>query len=248
MTSMSLDATQRTLHALFRDEATVDEVAARVGTSAARLRVVRRMIRGHVRGALQKCFPCVRAHLSPEAWEELVAGYYAAHPPASFELNHAAAAFPDHLARAIAGGEAHDATLAHAELALLEWEALATYLAPDTEHDPDVRFRVNPTLSLLSLDFEVVEVLTAWDGGAVNPPPGLPTSPMPASRIALIWRHPRRHRVRYRWANHDLLFALKIASEGLDPAEAAEAGGHSAVLGLRTVEAAVASGVLEAGP
>ena len=240
----SLEAAQRALHALVRGEASADDVAARIGAPAARLRVVRRMIRGHVTRALEKVFPCVRAHLSPRTWEELAASYYAAHPPTSFELNRAAAAFPGYLAGAIGDQPHREATLAHAELAELEWEALAAYLAPDAEWAGDVGLRINPTLTLLSLDFAVVDVLSAWDGGAKDPPPGLPEAPMPASRLALIWRHPGTLRVRYRWANDDLLFALKVASEGLDPGEAAEAGGHVAELGHRAVAAAVTAGLL----
>jgi hypothetical protein len=240
----SLEAAQRALHALVRDEASPEEIEDAIGAPAARLRVYRRMIRGHVRRALEKCYPAVRAHLSGAAWRELASGYYGDHPPTSFELNHAAAAFPGWLAGQISGDGAPEASPAHVDLAFLEWEALAAYLSAETVPELTTGYAVNPTLSMLSLDYAVVEVLSAWDEGRNEPPPGLPAEPMPSPRVAVIWRHPSRHRVRYRWADDDLLFALKVAHEDLDPGAAALAGGHPPSLGQQAVERAVEAGLL----
>ncbi len=242
----SLEAAQRALHALVRDEASPEEIEEAIGAPAARLRVYRRMIRGHVRRALEKCYPAARAHLSETAWRELASSYYADHPPTSFELNHAAAAFPPWLASQTSAGGAPEAGPAHVDLAFLEWEVLAAYLSAETVPEPATGYAVNPTVSMLSLDYAVIEVLSAWDEGRNEPPPGLPVEPMSSPRVAVIWRHPTRHRVRYRWADDDILFALKVAHEGLDPGAAATAGGHAPSLGEKAVENAINAGLLVA--
>ncbi len=59
-----------------------------------------------------------------------------------------------------------------------------------------------------------------------------------------MFRHPERHHAAYLRATDDLLFAVKVVHEGLDPAEAAAAMGAPAELAEAAIAQAVGAGLV----
>lgn len=258
----SLAELQRDLHAALRGDRTVRAVAAELGLPAARLELYRRFLRGHIVGVLAKDFPLVRASLPTETWDGLVDSFYRAHPAESVELNRAAEAFPAFL-------EAADAarwpglTPSHASLAAFEWAEFVTYTHEGRvpAHGEVTEPTLNPTLSVVSLPVPVleyvVEGLEAGDGApraGINPPP-----PKAASgdgpELVLFFRPPppplaagtyaaEPGRVAFYRATDDLLFALKVTHDGLDPAAAAMAAGLDPTAAAQAVAHAASVGLV----
>lgn len=203
-----LNALQHLLHRMFRDEVSVGEVAERLGSDPRRLAIYHRFVHTHVRQALAANFPATLAALGEPASEALQAAYFEAHAPPDWNLDHAAAAFPDFL-------EARAADPFAVALARLEWE-----VAEVTRTDTEPGSGLNATLSVLQSPFPLVAWLADFHAGR---PAG--ARPAAAPELALIFRHPSRDTGCHYAASDDLLFALKVTHDGLDPMDAARAAG-----------------------
>ena len=96
-------------------------------------------------------------------------------------------------------------------------------LFPDAEPAPGAPaptgpYALEPTIELLEVEHPLVEWLVRVPRSGDPPARG-------AARLVLVYRHPERGTACYHLATDDLLFALKVAQDGLDPTQAAlEAG------------------------
>ncbi|MCA9560857.1 MAG: putative DNA-binding domain-containing protein [Myxococcales bacterium] len=231
---MTLEQLQRLMHDVVKQGVEVDAGAAALGVDPARLRIYRNFTRTHVRTALELNLPMTR-HLLSEAplgetlWESLYEDYLRACPPRSWELNAAAEAFPAFLeAQLDAGrdGVTHFAVC----LAAFEWAQFETLRHPATIPAEVDATTLNPTLTLLQQAYPVVPYAARWSRGERDLSP-----PAPADSIALLFRHPTRHHCRFYAASDVLLFAMKVAHDGLSAQQAAAASGQP----LEAVEAAL---------
>lgn len=219
----TLRQVQALMHRVIREELPVAAGAAELGCDPGRLDIYRRFVAGHVRTALDKNFPVLMTLLGPERWGRLTRAFYAEMPPSSWELNEAARPFPGWLSeREQAGDEA--LVPFHVALASWEWEEFATYVHEAEIPSPDALAGpvVNPTLSILELPCPVAAFMARWVEGCRDLP--LPTRDQGAE-VALLWRRPDTGRVAFHQAIDDLLFAVSVAHQGLDPADAARAHG-----------------------
>jgi hypothetical protein len=235
---VNLQALQATVHRVLRGEVPVEDGAAALGCDARRLRIYREFVRGHVQTALEKNYEITRATLPAPTWEALVEAYFAAFPTAHWELNAAAEPFPAWLETRIGLHEGLHPF--HCELAQFEWEEFAAYSnraeVPAAVEAPTP----NPTLSILQLAHPVAAFVQAWNAGER---PAIP-APLPAPRLTFLFRHPRSGKVMYQDATDDLLFALKVTHEGLDPAAAARAIGAAPELGEQALAVAADVGII----
>lgn len=236
---MKLHALQQVIHQVLRGDAGVPSGATALGVDPQRLAIYRRFVRGHVRTALEGEFPNLRAWLGGDRWEALYEAYYTACPPTAPTLPEAAAAFPEFLEAQQQAG-AFGLTPAHLALADMEWALYevsvggAAWPAPG-ELDGLV---VNPTLSILSFEYDVASLALELSAGeAVEPPEVSPTM------VLVFQRPPRRHACWYR-GTPELLFALKVVHEGLSEAAAAEATGQPLEVVRLALSQAVEAGVL----
>jgi hypothetical protein len=185
--------------------------------------VYARFVRQHVRTVLEKNFTVLAELLPPARWNQLVDGYFTSQPSHHWELNANAEAFPDFvLQQASLPGSA--LTGLHAELALLEWQEFVVFTAPDRwPTAPAGRWVLNPTLALLQFSFPVSAFVTAW---RASPPEHRPAPPdEEAPETVMLFRHPETERVVFHRADEPLLFAFKVAHDGLSPEQAAQATG-----------------------
>lgn len=230
------------VHAAIRQDLSVDSAAAELGCDPARLAIYRRFIAGHVRTALDKNFPVLAALLGPERWAALGEAFYAERPPSHWELNEAARPFPGWLAAHEEAG--HEGLLPfHVALASWEWEEFATYVHPAEIPTPDelTQPAVNPTLSILESPCPVARFMSRWLAGDREAP--LPT-PADGPEVAFLWRRPDTARVAFHQAVDDLVFAVTVAHQGLDPAAAARAHGLPEDAAVAAFERAVAMGLV----
>lgn len=230
------------VHAVIRQDLSVDSGAAELGCDPARLAIYRRFIAAHVQSALDKNFTVLKALLGPEAWASLGKRYYAEVPASSWELNEAARPFPAWLAaRQEAGDDA--LTAFHVAVASWEWEEFATYVHPAEIPAADSLTApiVNPTLSILELPCPVAAFMAAWLDGARDQP--LPT-PKDGAEVAFLWRRPDTSRVAFHQAVDDLVFAVTVAHQGLDPAVAARENGLPEAPALAAFERARRMGLV----
>ena len=217
----TLSAVQRALHEVLRGATPVAEGAAALGIAPERLGVYARFVRGHVETALRKNFPTLRAILPGEVWARLSDAYFATHPPRAADLNQAAAAFPAFVAGQLDAGWEPTLEPFHVALAQLEWAEFTTWVHPARVPavSPAAAATLNPTLTVLELACPVVRWLVAYDAGARDAAAPLPTRAQ-GPELTLIFRKrvAGEYRVGRYVADDDLLFALKVAHEGLDPA------------------------------
>lgn len=225
---MKLADVQQAVHGVLRGAAPLQAGAEALGIDPARLAIYRRFVRRHVEVALSAEFPHLKAALGADRWSDLYAAYYEAHPPSAPTLPEAAAAFPDFLA---AQYEAGRFGLSEAHLALADFEWALYEVSIDGAPWPTPTSRsVNPTLSILSFEYDVATF--ALEGMGEGPWPESPT-------LVLAFQHPARRTARWHRARPELLLALKIAHEGLTPSDAAAATGAAP----SAVEAALAFAV-----
>jgi hypothetical protein len=198
-------------------------------------------VRGHVGTALDKNYPVTRA-LLPDVWQALSDAYFRDVAPTSWELNAAAESFPAWLETRVGR---HEGLLAfHVDLASFEWEQFAAYVS--VEHVPDPATLSapvpNPTASVLQLAHPVAGFIGAWNAGERPAPP----APLASPQLTFLFRHPRTGRVMYQVATDDLLFALKVAAEGLDPVAAAASIGQPPEAARRAMAFAADVGIVVA--
>lgn len=204
--------------------------AAHPGWEAPRSRVALygSMVRHHVKAALEKLYPLTRACVGETQWGELARAYEASGPARPFELNHSGEGFPAFLADE---AERRGLPAFLPALARFEWTDFAVYTSQEPVPEKVERLTVNPTLAALEHPFRLCAYVRARGQG----------TPEPGQELALLWRHPERLVTLYLAANDRSLLALKMAVEGLSPAQVAEATGVSEV----DIRAAVAACVDE---
>ncbi len=241
---------QHTLHRLFRDELPVDAAAAALGADPRRLEIYHRAVHLHVRHALEANFPVTLASLPADTRTGLHAAYFATHAPTTWNLDTAAEAFPDFLDARLAAEPPPGLTPFHPALARLEWELTAVWGAEDAAPEapmgetPPTAPMLNPTLALLESPYPLVAYLARPDAAS---PDALP-APAETPELVLVFRHPSRRTACFYAATGDLLFALKVAHDGLDPLSAARAAGLDETAALAAMALAVEVGLILAPP
>lgn len=190
-----------------------------------------RFVRHHVVDGLEKLFPLVRRSVGEAAWEELVRGYVATGPARHHELNRVGEHFPAFISdRAPERGlPAWVPALAH-----FEWTDFAVYASEERVPVTVERLSPNPTLAVLRHPWRLCAFVR---GGAHGEPP-------PGEEMALLWRHPKELVTLYMAADDTALLALKMAVEGLVPAEVAAATGVEEAHIRAAVERGVADGLV----
>jgi len=236
---------QRALVACFRGGISVEATAGALGLDPARLAIYARMVEGHVRQAVTAMFPETLSALDPTLRPALDAAFYAAHPPSTWSLDAAAVPFSGFLEGYLPSRVPEPHAMFLVELA--RFEAVLAEVAHDTtievagaEAATDGPFRLNPTLIAVDLEHPIVEWLVAAPRAGVPPPRG-------PGHTVLIFRHPVRDTACYQAATDDLLFALKIAAEGLEPEHAARTAGLDPGAARAAMTVAVALGLVTPG-
>jgi hypothetical protein len=197
------------------------------GADPRRVAIYGRHARGYVDTAVEKIYVATRAALPAATWTRLLDDWYATRPARSFELNHAAEGFDELLLTA------PDLPAWIPPLARLEWHVFAALaFAPAPAPGP---LRPNPGLVPLEHDWR----LCGWLARERRDVP-----PEPGAELALVWRDPRSLLGCWRSAGPRELLALKIAAEGIPPAEAARAGGASEDEVRAVLAQALADGLL----
>ena len=179
----------------------------------------------NIRNLLGQLYPATRDALPAATWEGLVTGYYATRPGrASFEIGEngrAFAAFVD---------ERRDLPAFVPALVRFEWMVQEVYTSKVEVPAKVEVLSVNPTLEVLQHPWALVSYLV--------PRPPRP-DPVRQDETAIFWRNRETQLVHWMQANARTLLAIKLAGEGIDPAEAARAGG----VPLDSVQAAIADHV-----
>lgn len=235
--STTLKQLQAQIHQVMRGEISVGEGAERLGVDPARLSIYEGFVRGHIDGVLDKHYGRVKAYLCADLWADLKAGFYAAQPARSWELNAAVEAFPTYLASRAAAGEAA-ITPYLISLARFEWTEFEIYVHP--ARISAAEGALNPTLTILELPCPVIEAVVGWDEAAL---PAQTTEAEGPERI-LFFRDPQDMGVCFQRAVDDLLFAVKVAHEGLDPDEVARALGLDVELARAATRRAIELGLV----
>ena len=185
------------------------------GRDGERLAIYGRFCAGHRRGAVDHVFVATRravlALAGEAAWDELLAGYYRAHPMRHWELNENGQHLPGYLRE-------HAPAPWVAELADLEWWEWQTYIAVDDPADANDEGppRLASTAELRSYGYALTEFL---EDEADAPEIG--------DELVLFFRDREGRLVRE--APEPLtLVALKIVGEGLAVEEVAPQVGVAA--------------------
>ncbi len=206
---------------------------AHPGWDAPRSRVALygQMVRHHVTSTLEKLYPLTRAGVDAAVWTELVRAYEASSPSRSFEMNHLGEGFPGFLADEAARRGLPDFLPA---LARFEWTDFAVYTSLEPVPERVERLTVNPTLAVLEHPFQLCAYVRGKRQG----------TPAPGQELALLWRHPEQLVTMYLAANDRSLLAVKMALEGLSPAQVAAATGVAEADIRTAVDACVAEGLV----
>jgi hypothetical protein len=215
------------VHRALRGEVDVGQAAGDLGVSGSRLALYAGFVRQHVRTAVEKNHSVLAALLRGPTWEALVDGYFRTHPPKSYELNAAAEGFRAFLAAEEEAGR-HGMAPFHLELAELEWQEWVAYAHPDCTPLPAevTQPTLNPTLRILRFDHAVAAFVEAWRGAEREGREDRPAVPdAPAPETVLVFREPASELAFFYRATDALLFALKVAADGLDVQGAASVAG-----------------------
>jgi hypothetical protein len=190
--------------------------AAHPGWDAARSRVAvyGDFARRTVRDVMERLYPMTLKLLGEETSASLLEAYRATRPARSFEINRLGEGFPSFLADE-AGARGLPAWVP--ALARFEWVDFLVYASEEEVPARVERLTVNPTLQVVQHPFRVCPCVRAK---AVAPPE-------PGDEIALLWRHPEQLVTMYMAASDRSLLVLKMAVEGLTPADVAAATGVS---------------------
>ncbi|WNG56319.1 DUF2063 domain-containing protein [Archangium gephyra] len=191
-----------------------------------------RFVRHHVEDGMVKLFPLVRGCVGEAVWEELVRGWFATRTARHHELNRLGEYFPDFLADRVREERGVPAWVP--ALARFEWTDFAVYASEERVPETMERLSPNPTVTLLQHSWRLCAFVR---GGARG-------EPRPGEEMALLWRHPRTLVTLYMAADDAALLALKMAVEGLAPADVAAATGVDEARIRAAVERAVADGLI----
>jgi len=197
----------------------------------ARVALYGRFVRHHVVDGVEKLFPLVRRCVGEAAWEELVRGYFATGPARHYELNRLGEHFPAFLSDK---AREHGLPAWVPALAHFEWTDFAVYASEERVPARVERLSPNPTLAVLRHPWRLCAFVR---GGAEG-------QPRPGEEMALLWRHPRELVTLYMAADDVALLALKMAVEGLTPAEVATATGVAEADIRAAVERGMADGLV----
>jgi hypothetical protein len=137
-------------------------VATELGFELPRLRLYRKLVHSHYRGAVEKMYPLLKRQAPELFHSEIIEGYFAAHPPTAWELNDLARDFPKYLK-----SQTHYPTW-YAEVAEYEWAQFITYLHPADENEIRSNLKadevaLNPTLYIMQLQHQIHEWAQALD-------------------------------------------------------------------------------------
>lgn len=234
------------IHRVLRGQEEVATAARDLGIPERRLGVYARFVRQHVRTAVEKNHSVLAALLRGPVWEALMEGYFRAHPPTSYEFNAAAEGFRAFLAAEVSGGR-HGLTPFHLELAELEWQEWVAYAHPDRIPRPDEvqRPTLNPTLRILRFNHGVAGFVDAWreaERAGRTERPEVPSDFAPET--VLVFRDPVSELAFFYRATDALLFALKVAVDGLDVRQAAALAGVSEDTARDLLDRAAAVGLI----
>ena len=222
---MTLYETFEVMHGLLRWEITPAEASTRLGCEESRIALYPEFVLEHVRSILAKNFAALAGLFSAEDWEEIVREYFRTHPPDHYEMNANAARFPAFLAQ-LAEQERFGIAEFHLELAELEWLEWVAFSTPKRIPAPAEIWdpMLNPTLTVLQLNFPVAEYLGRWEEERERGfPDGVP--PVPKEKdggMVFVFRHPKTHRAVVKRATDPDLFALKVVYESIPLNQAAE--------------------------
>jgi hypothetical protein len=222
---MSLQETFEAMHRLLRWEITPAEASARLGCEEGRIALYPEFVLDHVRNILEKNFSALASLFSADEWDGIVREYFRTNPPDHYEMNANAARFPGFLHRMVEQGRVGIAEF-HLELAEVEWLEWVAFSSPKKIPGPaEIEEPIlNPTLTVLELNFPVAEYLRTWEGErAKGFPGGVP--PVPEGEkggIVFVFRHPGTHEAHVLRARDPELFALKVVQEAIPLNQAAE--------------------------
>ena len=232
----SLHETFQTMHRLLRREITAAEAAAGLGCEESRIALYPEFVLAHVRDILAKNFSALAGLIPAEDWEGVVREYFRTNPPDHYEMNANAARFPGFLHRMAEQGRFGIGEF-HLELAEVEWLEWVAFSSPKRIPAPAEieEPTLNPTLSVLKLNFPVAEYLNAWEEARAGGfPAGCPSVPEEqGGGIVFVFRHPGTHEAHVRRATDPELFAFKVVQGAIPLAQAAE----GARIGLAEAEA-----------
>ncbi len=130
------------------------------------------------------------------------------------------------------------------DLARVEWLRHRTEIDPARPVDPVLQLMVNPSLSLVPVDWKHLDRLLNADDENNDAP-----QPEPGAAHVIVWKHPQTNVCHIRQAEDGDLLALKIVVEGIDPRRAAETN-EAATVGViqSAIKTAVARGLLLSPP
>ncbi|HVG64005.1 MAG TPA: DNA-binding domain-containing protein [Hyalangium sp.] len=208
--------------------------AAHPGWNAtpSRVAIYGRFVRFHVREALEKLYPLTQAGVGPERWEQLVEGYTATRPARHFEMNQLGEAFPAFVA---------DVTVAQGlpefipALARFEWADWAVYASLEQVPKRVERLTVNPTLAVLQHPFRLCSYVRSK---------GKNSAPAAGDEMVFLWRHPHQLNTWFMPATDRVLLAVKMAVDGLSPADVAAATGVAEADVRQALEESVREGLV----
>jgi hypothetical protein len=222
---MTLHGVFQTMHRLLRGEITPADASTMLGCEESRIALYPEFVLDHVRNILVKDFPVLASLFSTEEWEAIVRQYFQTHPPDHYEMNANAARFPAFLQQMEEEGRLGIGEF-HVELAEVEWQEWVIFSSPEKMPvSAEIRDRVlNPTLTVLELNFPVVEYLNIWEerrakGFSEGVPPVPETSD---GEIVFVFRHPSKHETVVQKATDSLLFVFKVVHDNVPLNEAAE--------------------------
>ncbi|MFY0578885.1 DNA-binding domain-containing protein [Cystobacter fuscus] len=196
-----------------------------------RMALYGQMVRHHGEATLDKLYPRVRGCVEPALWAELVRAYGASRPARPFEMNRLGEGFAGFLADEAGARGLPDFLPA---LARFEWTDFAVYTSMEPVPARVERLTVNPTLMMLEHPFRLCAFMRA----------GVGARPEPGQELALLWRHPERLVTMYLEAEERSLLVLKMAVEGLEPRQVAEATGVEEAVIRAAVDTRVADGLV----
>lgn len=239
---MSMLETMETMHALLRGELSPEQAAASLGAPVERVAIYQDFVRDHVRTLLEKNYQVTAEVMGSGAWEALVRRFFETRPARHYELNANAEALVELIDECIARGS-DEIVPFHRDLATLEWTEWLVYADRAEMPEPSRLDRavLNPTLVILSLAWPVSGFVQAWRAAkdaATRPP--LPSAPDPEQ--VFVYRD--RGLARFVRADPGLLFAFKIAHDGLTVAQAADLSGLDPVTVAAVVRQASEAGVV----
>jgi hypothetical protein len=168
--------------------------------------------RGNTRDIVRKLYPLTSKLLGEAVFVPLVEAYRATRPARSYDINRLGEGFPAFVAdEAVVRGLPAWVP----ELARFEWVDFAVFASEEEVPTRVERLTVNPTLQVLPMTFRVCVCVRAK---AEAPPE-------PGEELALLWRHPEQLTTMYMSGSDRSLLVLKMAVEGLTPADVAAATG-----------------------